>query len=53
METVEDVELGTLGWVHWHNHERLHSYRGDLPPTKFEESLYATKRTDQTLVGIQ
>ncbi len=22
--TVEDVELATLGWVHWHNTERLH-----------------------------
>jgi putative transposase len=34
--TVEDVELATLGWVHWHNHQRLHGYLGDLPPTEFE-----------------
>src|SRR5690606_2601629 len=33
--TVEDVELATLGWVHWHNHQRLHGYLGDLPPVEF------------------
>ncbi len=26
--TVDDVELATLGWVHWWNNERLHSYCG-------------------------
>ena len=35
-KTVEDVELATLGWVHWHNTERLHGYLGDVPPTEFE-----------------
>jgi putative transposase len=35
-KTVEDVELATLGWVHWHNTERLHSYLGDVPPAEFE-----------------
>lgn len=52
-KTVEDVELATLSWVHWHNHTRLHGYLNDVPPAEFEETLYATKRTDQTLVGIQ
>lgn len=52
-KTVEDVELATLSWVHWHNHQRLHSYLSDVPPAEFEETLYATKRTDQLLVGIQ
>ena len=23
-KTIEDLELATLGWVHWHNTERLH-----------------------------
>jgi len=23
-KTVEDLELATLGWVHWHNTQRLH-----------------------------
>jgi putative transposase len=34
---VDEVELGTLSWVHWHNTERLHSYLGDVPPVEFEE----------------
>ena len=49
-KTVEDVELATLGWVHWHNHSRLHGYLADIPPAEFENTFYATKRTDQTLV---
>jgi len=52
-KTVEDVELATLSWVHWHNHERLHGYLDDVPPAEFEQTLYATKRTDQPLVEIQ
>jgi transposase InsO family protein len=35
-KTIEEVELATLGWVHWHNHQRLHGYLGDLPPAEFE-----------------
>ncbi len=52
-KTVEDVELATLGWVHWHNTSRLHGYLDDVPPTEFEDTFYATKRTDQSLVEIQ
>src|SRR4051794_5461497 len=51
--TVEDVELATLGWVHWHNNARLHGYLGDLPPAEFESAFYAAHNTDQPLVGIQ
>ena len=36
-KTVEEVELATLGWVHWHNTQRLHGYLGDLPPVEFEQ----------------
>jgi putative transposase len=50
--TVEDVELATLGWVHWHNTERLHGYLNDVPPAEFE-AAYAAQHTDQNLVGIQ
>jgi putative transposase len=52
-KTIEDVELATLGWVHWHNTSRLHGYLDDLPPAEFEAIFYATKRTDQPLVEIQ
>jgi putative transposase len=34
--SVEDVELATLGWVHWHNTVRLHGYLDDVPPAEFE-----------------
>ena len=51
-KSVEDVELGTLGWVHWHNTQRLHGYLGDIPPTEFETAFYATHGSDQALVEI-
>ncbi|WP_372454703.1 IS3 family transposase [Mycobacterium avium] len=52
-KTVEDVELDTLGWVHWHNTSRLHGYLNDVPPTEFEAAFYDAQRNDQPLVGIQ
>lgn len=50
--TVEDVELATLGWVHWFNNDRLHGYLDDVPPIEFE-AAYAAQQTDQQMVGIQ
>ncbi|WP_092652920.1 IS3 family transposase [Actinopolymorpha singaporensis] len=50
--TVDDVELATLGWVHWHNTTRLHGYLNDLPPTEFEAAFYATQQGDKPLAGI-
>jgi putative transposase len=52
-KTVEDVELATLGWVHWHNTERLHGYLGDVPPAEFETDHYAALATTSERVGIQ
>lgn len=51
-KTVADVELATLGWVHWHNTRRLHGYLGDQPPAEYEQTFYAAHRDDQTPVGI-
>jgi len=51
--TVEDVELATLGWAHWHNSQRLHGYLGDVPPIEFEAAFYAAQQTDPARVGIQ
>lgn len=48
-KTVEDVELATLGWVHWHNTQRLHGYLGDVPPAEFETNFYAARHEDKTL----
>ena len=52
-KTVEDLELATLGWVHWHNNQRLHGYLNDLTPAEFENAFYAATRSDQPLVEIQ
>jgi putative transposase len=35
--TVEDVELATLGWVHWWNTKRLLEPIGHVPPVEFEQ----------------
>lgn len=40
-KTIEDVELATLGWVHWYNSERLHGYLDDVPPVEYEEAHQA------------
>ena len=52
-KTVEDVELATLGWVHWHNTERLHGYLSDLPPVEFEGLFYAEPTSVTDLVESQ
>lgn len=52
-KTVEDLELATLGWVHWHNHQRLHGYLGDIPPAEFEAALYADHADRKQQVGIK
>ena len=43
--TVDDVELATLGWVHWWNTSRILSYLDDLSPDQFE-AAYAAGNTD-------
>lgn len=48
-KTVEEVELATLGWVHWHNTQRLHGYLGDLPPAEFEARDAAADGSEQSL----
>ena len=52
-KSVEDLELATLGWVHWHNTERLHGYLGDVPPAEFENTFYAVQTDHDDLVGIK
>lgn len=39
-EGVNDVALATLDWVHWYNHERLHSTNGYLSPINAENNYY-------------
>ncbi|QQE47792.1 integrase core domain-containing protein [Micrococcus luteus] len=35
-ESVEAVELATMGWVHWWNTTRLHEALGYRPPAEVE-----------------
>jgi putative transposase len=51
--SIDDVELATLGWVHWYNTQRLHGYLEDVPPTEFEAAFYAAQQTDHSVVGNQ
>jgi len=34
------VEVATLNWVHWYNHERLYEVLGYVPPAEYEEAYY-------------
>lgn len=52
-EDVDELELATLSWVHWFNHDRLHSHCDDVPPAEFEAAFYAAQQPDPTEVGIQ
>jgi putative transposase len=52
-KTIDDVELATLSWVHWHNTARLHSHCRDVPPAEFEAAFYAAQQADQQMVGTQ
>ena len=35
------LELATVKWVAWFNHDRLHSSLGDIPPVEFEHHHHA------------
>ena len=48
-KSIEELELATLGWVHWHNQERLHGFAGDVPPAEFEEAFYAEQSQEDVL----
>ena len=44
---VDDLELGTLSWVHWFNHQRLHSSIGYVTPMEFEQEYYRQNTSRQ------
>jgi putative transposase len=52
-DDVDELELATLGWVHWFNEHRLHSHCRDVPPAEFEAAFYAAQQPNPTRVGIQ
>lgn len=42
---VDHVEVETLNWVDWFNHQRPHEYLDDLTPVAAEELHYAGRQT--------
>jgi putative transposase len=52
-DDVDHLELATLSWVHWFNHDRLHSHCNDVPPAEYEAAFYAAEQANQPLIGIQ
>jgi putative transposase len=46
-----EVELATVQWVAWFNHDRLHSSLGDIPPVEFE-ALHAPNPADLSVAAI-
>jgi len=44
-DDVDELELATLSWVHWFNHDRLHGHCDDVPPAEFEQTFYAAQTT--------
>jgi putative transposase len=52
-DDVDELELATLSWVHWFNHDRLHSHCNDVPPAEYEAAFYAAQHADPAGVGIQ
>jgi len=52
-DDVDQLELETLSWVHWFNHDRLHSHCDDVPPAEFEAAFYAAQQAAPIGVGNQ
>ena len=38
-DDVDELELATLSWVHWFNHQRLGGHCNDTPPAEFDSSV--------------
>ena len=47
---VDDVEIGTLGYVDWFNNRRLMEPIGDIPPVEFEQAYY--RRQEGAAIGV-
>lgn len=49
--TVDDLELATLSWVHWFNHQRLHSAIDYRTPVEAEQDYYRQHNTAPATAG--
>jgi putative transposase len=52
-KTVESVEIATLEWVAWFNHQRLLEPIGYIPPAEAEANYYAAIATRDTETAEQ
>jgi len=52
-DSVDDVELATLGYIDWWNNQRLHGYLDHRPPVEVEAIYHAHQTTPTTGVGNQ
>jgi len=50
-DDIDQVELETLAWVHWFNHDRLHGHCRDVPPAEFESAFYADQQATPAGAG--
>ncbi len=46
-----ELELATVAWVAWFNHDRLHSSLGDIPPVEFE-ALHTPSSANLSVAAI-
>jgi putative transposase len=46
--SLDQVEFATAKWVHWWNHNRVHSAVGDMPPAEFEALYYDSNQKVST-----
>jgi transposase InsO family protein len=42
-KSIQELELATLNWVHWYNHERLMGTIGYVPPAEYENLYYLSE----------
>jgi putative transposase len=50
--SLEDVELATLEWVAWFNHNRLLEPIGHVPPAEYEEAYYSRQQAPAELAAL-
>jgi putative transposase len=50
--TRQQVLSGLASWVHWYNHDRLHSSIGHLSPVEYETAHYASTRDHNTAAAV-
>ena len=49
-DSLTQVELATLNWVHWFNHQRLLSSIGYIAPAQAEKAYYQQIRESALMV---